>query len=171
MNWKIAVLVGLILWMARAGYGGQAAKDVFACEPDPYRVVSLVGMVSVGLGTNDVVNKVMPCLVKLWDSPAVKNDGDELPSDISNAFLAIMEENPPLFFSIMSQNRQVFKEWLGQLPDNSFTWDRSPPCGLEQKREQLISLLKISDLNDPKLNSLKEQVVQRLASTRCRQIE
>lgn len=170
MNGKIAICVGLLLCMARASCGEQTSKDVFACEPDPYRIVSLVGMVSVGLGADDVVNKVMPCLLKLWIGPA-KNDGDELPGDISNAFLAIMEENPALFFSFMVKNPEVFKEWLEQLPDNSFTWERSPPCQLDRKRQQLISLLRYSNMHDVKLDSLKEQVIGRLSSFRCRQIE
>ncbi|MFZ3201913.1 MAG: hypothetical protein ACLQMT_03895 [Candidatus Acidiferrales bacterium] len=167
---RIAILLGLLVLLAKDSSARQAPKDLFACESDPDRVVSLVGLVSVNLGAEDVVSKVMPCLLTLWAGPA-KNDGDELPGLISSGFLTIMEENPPLFFSFMSKNPQVFTEWLKQLPENSFTWYRSPPCPLEENRKRLISLLKREPVQAAKLQLLKEQVINRLDGIRCRQID
>lgn len=71
----------------------------------------------------------------------------------------------------MSGDAQTFHNWLQELPDLSFTWSGPPPCGLEQKRRQLISLLEHSHVEGRAATSLKGQVIKRLSSIRCRQID
>jgi len=110
----------------------------------------------------------MTCLTKLWRE---NKSGGGLDFYISNAFLSLMEENPPIFFSVMSGEPQMFHEWLGQLQDLSFTWSDEPPCGLEVKRKQLVSILQHTEISQSKGAALKDQAVKKLSSTRCRQIE
>lgn len=144
----------------------QVASGSLSC--DPMKLDSLVGTVSLSLGSDAVVKKAMPCLLKLWHD---NKHGGGLDFYLSNAFLSLMEENPPIFFSMMSNDAGTFNEWLRQLPDLSFTWSESPPCGLEDKRKQLILILEHSQVREPKALSLKEQALKRLSSIRCRQID
>jgi hypothetical protein len=89
---------------------------------------------------------------------------------LPNAFLAVMQGNPQVFFAAMAKNPAIFQRWLDELPE-AFTWFRNPPCLLEPRREQLISLLEHSKMGEPRLDSLKEQVIRKLSPIRCRQIE
>jgi hypothetical protein len=145
---------------------GQAVKETLPC--DPMKLDSLIGTVSLSLGTDSVVKKGTSCIQKLWHQ---NRAGGDLDFYLSNAFLALMEENPPTFFVMMSNDAQTFDEWIQQLPDLSFTWSEPPPCALEDKRKQLISILEHAKIREPKAVSFKEQALRRLSSIRCRQID
>ena len=168
---KIVVLAWLILSMATTAQGRQvpALKSQFACRVDPADpekiLVDILGRMSLQLGTADVAGGAMRCLLKLQPSA----DGI-LAEALPTAFTAVMEQNPPVFFSLMAKNSKVFQEWLQDLPE-VFTWFKNPPCQFGPKREQLISLLEHTKIREPKIQSLEEQVIQKLDSIRCRQIQ
>jgi hypothetical protein len=170
---KIVVFAWLLLSMATpaVSYGQQKELNVvpFPCriDPnDPERVlVDVLGTMSLQLGTDDIAGNAMSCLLKL--RPIA--DGI-VAEDLPTAFTAVMEQNPPVFFSFMAKNPKVFQEWLQDLPE-VFTWFKNPPCLFGPKREQLISLLDHTKMREPRLESLKEQVIHKLHSIRCRQIQ
>jgi hypothetical protein len=148
------------------GQTATASKSALPC--DAMKLDSLVGTVSLSLGNDRVAKGAMTCLLKLWHDN--KNRGG-LDFYLSNAFLALMEENPPTFFSMMSAEPQTFHEWLAQIQDLSFTWSEDPPCGLETKRKQLVSILRHSEIREPKASALEELAIKKLSSIRCRQID
>jgi hypothetical protein len=162
LMWALTMLVIL----AQGLYGQTGTKNPLPC--DPVKLDSLVGTVSLSLGNDRVTKGAMTCLLKLWHEN--KNRGG-LDFYVSNAFLSLMEENPPVFFSVMSGESQTLHEWLEQLPDLSFTWSEDPPCGLEAKRRQLVSILQHSEIKDSKASMLKAATIKRLSSIRCRQID
>lgn len=164
----LSICLGIALSYAAIGYGQSTPppKDATSCAPST--LDSLVGTVSLSLGTDAAVKKAMPCLITLWQR---SRSGGGLGLYVSNAFLSVMQENPNAFFLVMSREPRVFEEWVNGLPDLSFTWSGPPPCGLEQKRKQLISLLEHSQLHEAKASLLKQQVTRRLSSIQCRQID
>ena len=165
----LAVCLGFA--MPAVSYEQQTtnSSDVFSCRIDPKEpervLVDVLGTVSLQLGADDIARDAMTCLLKLW--PVA--DGavaEELPS----ALLAVMGENPQVFFAVMSKNPAIFQTWLEKLP-GAFTWFKNPPCLLEPRRKQFISLLEHTKMQSPKLRSLKEQVIRKLSSIRCQQID
>jgi hypothetical protein len=162
----------LILASPALAHAGQTTlhTTTYACRVDsenPEEVlVQVLGTLSLQLGTDDAATDAMTCLLKLWP-----NADGVVGEDMPNALLVVMEENPEVFFTFMSKSPEIFRKWLEQLPDLSFTWYKNPPCLLEPKREQLISLLEHTKMTDPKLESLKEEVITKLKSIRCRQID
>jgi hypothetical protein len=130
-----------------------------------HEVDRLVGGVMISLGDNGAVDEALACLVSLWR----KNHGDGT-FLTSPALLSVMEANPREFFKQMNAHRDVFGEWLGNLQYDSFTWVHAPPCPLDEKREQLITLL--SESRGVKLvnSEMKRQVLNYLSKIRCRQI-
>lgn len=173
MNGKVVVLALVAFSMATTAQGQQAtaSKNQFACRVDPADpekiLVDILGRMSLQLGTADVAGDAMSCLLKLQRIA----DGI-LAEDLPTAFTTVMEQNPPVFFSFMVKNPKVFQEWLQDLPE-VFTWSKDPPCLFGPKREQLISLLEHTKIPESKIQSLKnqDQVIQRLYSIRCRQID
>jgi hypothetical protein len=171
MNKRFLILIGHlavcgIMVVSCYGQTVTPAKDTLPC--DPMRLDSLVGTVSLSLGSDTVVKKAMPCLLKLWHEN--KNRGG-LDFYLSNAFLSVMEENPSTFFSIMTGDTHTFNDWLQGLPDLSFTWSQPPPCGLEFKRKQLLSILEHSQTMGLPATKLKQSLIRKLSSFRCRQID
>jgi hypothetical protein len=162
---RVLTLLG-ILCPSLYGQTATTTKDSLHC--DPLKLNSLVGTVSLSLGTDRVVIGATTCVLKLWHEN--KNRGG-LDFYLSNAFLSLMGENPPAFFSVMSGEPQMFHEWLGQLQDLSFTWSEEPPCDLEVKRKQLISILQHTEMGKSKAAALKELAISKLSSIRCRQID
>lgn len=170
MNRPIASLICFALSgiIAVSCYGQTAIASKNSLPCDPLKLDSLVGTVALSLGSDSVVRRAMPCLLKLWHEN--RNRGG-LDFYLSNAFLSLMEDNPSTFFSLMSGEPETFHEWLQQLPDLSFTWSEPPPCGLEEKRRQLVSILQHSQIREPKALSLRDLALKRLYSIRCRQID
>ena len=171
MNKKIVVLALLVFSMTTIAQGQQttAPKTQFACGTDRYNseegLVDILGTMSLQLGTADVAGDAMRCFLKL--QPIA--DG-AVAEDLPTAFMAVMEQNPPVFFSFMAKNPKVFQEWLQDLPE-VFTWFKDPPCLFGPKREQLISLLEHTKIQKPENRSLKEKVIHKLYSIRCRQVD
>lgn len=129
---------------------------------------SLIGTVSLSLGSEKAVNNAMPCLLTLWQANRNRGTGAFY---VSNGLLSAMEANPRAFFSTMANEPKVLAEWLHDLPDVSFTWSEEPPCGLEEKRRQLVSLLRQTQIRDRHAFAVKQKVLQRLSTIRCRQID
>ena len=158
-------LIALVVISASFDCYGQG-RSASSC--DLLKLDSLIGTVSLSLGSDIIVGKTMPCLLSLWRENKNRGSGGFY---ISNAFLSVMEENPPAFFSIMLKEPETFSEWMGGLQDLSFTWSGPPPCGLEAKRKQLISILQHSQIGDSKAAALKDAVIIKLSSIHCRQID
>ena len=110
----------------------------------------------------------MPGLLRLWNRRGTLGAGN---LDLSNAFLFVMEENPEAFFSTMATQPGAFAEWIKELPDLSFTWFNAPPCQLDAKRKRLILILEHTEIREVKASQLKEQMLARLLTIRCRQIQ
>ncbi len=145
--------------------GGTRSKGSPDC--DPFKLDSLIGTVSLSLGSDTAVKSVMPCLLRLWHEN--KNLG-AVNFYVSNALLSVMEQNPHAFFSAMAGEARIFHEWLNE-QDLSFTWSDDPPCGLEGKRKQLISILQHSRIAESNASAFKELAINKLSSIRCRQID
>lgn len=168
----ILFAVCLVFSMPAVSYAQQSINlKPFSCridQNDPERVlVDVLGTMSLQLGTDDIAGDAMSCLLKLSSIPGGAGAVTEA---LPKAFLIVMEENPQVFFAAMSKNPAIFQAWLGELPE-AFTWFKKPPCLLDPRRKQLISLLEHTKLREPTLESLKEQVTQRLLSIRCRQVQ
>jgi hypothetical protein len=133
---------------------------------DPMQMEKLMGTVSLSLAIERTVRPTMFCLISVWRG----DQGGSTKFYVSNAFLSIMEANPRVFFSVMAKEPQVFKEWLGGAGDLSFTWSLDPPCGLETTRRHLISVLQHSNVDAGKSSALKDEVIAKLSTIRCRQI-
>jgi len=147
------------------GQGPSTSQDALPC--DLLKLDSLVGTVSLSLGSDTVVRKAMPCLLSLWQQHKNLGSGQFY---VSNAFLAVMQENPTVFFSVMANEGRIFSEWLDELQDLSFTWSFPPPCGKEAKRQRLISLLQHHPIQDSTASALKNRIISKLSTIRCRQI-
>lgn len=172
-----AILKSSLLWISTVilfgvhtiSYGQEnssVAPEKFSC--DLSKLDSLIGTVSLSLGSEKSVTDALPCLVSLWQTNRNRGAGAFY---VSNALLSVMEANPKVFFSMMLNEPKVLAEWLHDLPDVSFTWSDGPPCGLEEKRKQLVILLKHVKISDRNVLAVKQKVLQRLSTIRCRQID
>ena len=135
------------------------------CDLD--HIASMVGSVGLSLGVERVASPTMACLLRLWR----EDKGGTTEYYVSSAFLAIMDENPQVFFASMSTARSVFDEWLNRLEANLFTWPLDPPCPLDTRRTQLIDHLQRIEIKPANLSALKMAVITQLSSIRCRQIK
>lgn len=167
----ILLAVCFVFSTPAVSYGQQTvnSENRFSCRVDSNDserdLVDVLGTVSLNLGADDIAKAGMTCLLKIW--PVA--DG-ALAEDLPNAFLALMGENPQVFFAVMSKNPAIFRRWLEELPE-AFTWYEDPPCLLDPRRTQFISLLEHTKMESPQLESLKEQVIRKLSSIRCQQID
>jgi len=129
----------------------------------------VVGGVSLSLGIDRGVTSAMSCFLKLWR----EDQGGGTKSVVSNAFLSVMEQNPQRFFSIMVNEPKIAAEWLDhdRLQGRSFSWPFDPPCGLETKRKQLISILQHTTITGAKESALKNMVIAKLSTIRCLQLK
>jgi hypothetical protein len=127
----------------------------------------MVGTVAMSLGIERVVNPTMICFLKMWQ----EDQGGTTRYYESSALLAIMDQNPQLFFESMAKEPKVFNEWLNNLEADSFTWPLDPPCPLETRRKQLITMLEHADVSPGSLTTLKNAVTKKLSIIRCRQIK
>ena len=143
--------------------GSGSITNPPACEVDTLTL--WVGKVSYNMGDDPTAREAMLCLMGLW----MKRDG-HAGDYISDAFLAVMADNPPIFFETMASEPTIFSAWLSDLQDRSFTWDMDPPCRLESKRRQLIMILQHTAIPDRKASALRNAVKTKLSTLRCRQI-
>lgn len=144
--------------------GSEDRNGRFIAEVD-----SLIGRAALSLGdTHLLETETVPSLLTLWNERRTLGAGA---LDLSNAFLFVMEENPEAFFSTMAAHSDAFAEWLKELPDSSFTWFNAPPCQLDTKRKQLILILAHTEIREAKASQLKERMLARLSTIRCRQIQ
>jgi hypothetical protein len=150
-----------------------ASQRVSAQTTEPYKPVcdilqidKAIATVSLTLGVDRTVRPTMACLLSLWRD----DKGGGTKRVVSNAFLAIMEQNPQTFFSIMGNEPAVFAEWLDGIADLTFTWPFDPPCQLEVSRAHLISILQTARVAAGRADNLKATVTAKLLSIRCRQL-
>jgi hypothetical protein len=161
----------LVLVLAFIGVTGTtpnvSAQTVAPREPacDVLGIDRLVGSISLSLGIDRAVTPIMSCLLNLWR----EDQGGNTKSVVSNAFLSTMAQNPRTFFSIMTGEPKIFAEWLDGLEPRSFVWPFDPPCQLETSRRHLILILQRSPVDTGRASSMKDTVVAKLSSIRCRQ--
>lgn len=149
---------------------GQVTKDD-ASRPDFHMPAldKLIGTVARSLGDEYWIRtEAMPRLLHWWRERGSLGAAN---SDLSNAFLFIMEENPKAFFVSMSTHPRDFAEWLKEMPDDSFVWMNAPPCPLDAKRKELLLILQHTELTNPSASHLKDQALRVLSAVRCRQIQ
>jgi hypothetical protein len=166
INISRCALFFMILFLGGASASAQITKP-FVPNCDIDHIDSLVGTVAMSLGIERVVLPTMKCLLKLWR----EDQGGTTQYYESRAFLAIMDQNPQLFFASMANEPKIFNEWLNRLGADSFTWPFDPPCELEKRREQLILMLRRVEVRPSNLMLLKDLTIKKLATIRCRQID
>jgi len=164
-------LAGLLLLVfapcsfARQSNGDTATRANQAFDSE---LNTLIGRAALSLGnTQFIETETMPGLMKLWDQRQTLGAGN---LDLSNAFLFVMEENPQAFFVSMAAHPREFDDWLKELPYLSFTWYDAPPCQLETKQKQLILILQHTQIAAPDASRLKDEMLARLSTIKCRQI-
>jgi len=107
------------------------------------------------------------CAIEQWK----RRDG-AIGFAISNAFLAMMNENPTIFFNIMATNGAVFSEWLDKLEPLSFTWHKEPPSPLEKKRKEFVRFLSdLGPLKNKDQDALRQKLLSTLKNIKPRQID
>lgn len=97
MSRRLGLLLRLFTFatvFVTASYTRGSALPNGGLPCDPLKLDSLVGTVSLSLGSDSVVRKAMPCLLSLWRRRS--SGGEQF--YISNAFLSVMQENPSVFF-------------------------------------------------------------------------
>jgi hypothetical protein len=170
---KVAFATCLLLLLGTVAKAKTAVDKIkVSCQLDPNDpegdtrlLANVLGTMSLQLATDDAATDAMTCLLKLWPTA----DG-ALAEEIPSAFLPVMEQNPRVFFSLMLRDPRLFRKWLDDLPE-SFTWFSDPPCPLDETREQLISILQHTQMKEAKVESAKQEVIKRLLSIRCRQVD
>jgi hypothetical protein len=160
-------LLALILLGGPGVAEAAQVTEPYSPQCDHDHIDSMVGSVAMSLGIERVVVPTMTCLLKLWR----EDQGGTTKYYESSAFLAIMDQSPQLFFASMVQEPKIFDEWLNRLQADSFSWPFDPPCGLDARREQLIATLKRTAVSPKDVFALKNAVITKLSSIRCRQIE
>jgi hypothetical protein len=158
------LLISPLLWLGlTAGASGQSNSiDIKSPVCKTISLPYLIGEVALSLGNQQVIEKMMPCFLRLWEEqiPSVGSTNIEL----SNTFVSVMEENPQAFFSAVAAEPKVFSQWLHYLPKVSFTSAQSPACALEAKRKQLIYLLQNANVVGKTEQELRKSVVARLST-------
>ena len=167
MNTALKCLVALAVMLEIGARASAQVTKPYSPQCDHDQIALMVGDVAMSLGIDRVVTPTMACLLRLWRE---EQEGTTRYYE-SSAFLAIMDQNPQLFFSAMPKEPKIFSEWLKRLPDDSFAWPFDPPCGLETRRMQLISVLQRTEVKGANLRALKNAVINQLSLIRCRQIE
>jgi len=163
LKWLLALAVILVV----SASASAQVTEPYSPQCDHDHIALMVGTVAISLGIERVVTPTMACLLRLWR----EDQGGTTRFYESSAFLAIMDQNPQLFFSAMAKEPKIFDEWLKRLPDDSFSWPFDPPCGLETRRMQLISMLQRTEVKEGNLRALKNAVINQLSLIRCRQID
>ena len=106
------------------------------------------------------------CAIAEWQ----RRDG-AIGFTISDAFLAMMEMNPTVFFAVMAENEKSFSEWVNELEPLSFTWHKEPPSPLEGKRKKLIEFLsKVGPLKEEQ-DILRQRLLSALKALKVRQVQ
>jgi hypothetical protein len=159
------LLIAIVVLTASQRVSAQTTEP-FKPVCDILQIDKAIATVSLTLGVDRTVRPTMACLLSLW-----RNDkGGSTKFTVSNAFLAVMEQNPRTFFSVMANEPAVFSEWLNGIADLTFTWPFDPPCQLEVSRAHLISILQNARVDAGRAENLKATVTAKLSSIRCRQI-
>jgi hypothetical protein len=90
---------------------------------------------------------------------------------ISDTFLAMLEENPKVFFDVMANNESIFSEWTNKLGSLSFTWHKEPPSPLEAKRQKFITFLSKLGPLAHREDILRQKLLTTLRNIKVRQVE
>jgi hypothetical protein len=143
-----------------------SAEESSAPECNLNQIDRWVGRAAISRGTKDAIDETLSCLFTLWRD----DRSGSTKFVVSDAFLALMGENPSEFFLLMADEPKIFGQWVGNMDNLSFTWANDPPCQLETTRKRLISTLQYSETAPGRPASFKGEVVRKLTATRCRQI-
>ena len=110
--------------------------------------------------------QAVDCAIEEWK----RKDG-AIGFTISNAFLAMMEANPTVFFDVMTKNETIFSEWVSELRPLSFTWHKEPPSPLEGKRKKFIEVLSKVGPLEKEQDILRQRLLFALKALKVRQVE
>ena len=157
---ELLMITLAVLAFAVTGYCQQNPTDLNAPVCQVISLPYLDGEIALSLGEQKVVEKLMPCFLKLW---AVQLPSAEAASrNISNSFLFVMGENPQAFFDAMATQADVFAEWLKQVRRLSFP-PGSPSCHLQQKRSVLLHVLESSHVAGAQQQALRKSAISALS--------
>lgn len=165
--------IALILVLLFTLYGGYcaAAEPTGNASPDQMcnlqKLETLIGTMAISLGIEPTTDRALQCIAGLWK----KRVSGSASYTLSNSLLAVMETNPKVFLLFVSKDDALLAEWLENLPNLSFTWPHDPPCDLEDKRLQLITLLAAVRMDQADAERARTRIVARLRQIRCRQID
>jgi hypothetical protein len=121
----------------------------------------LAGEIALSLGDQKVVEKMMPCFLKLWAAQIPSTEKDNI--QLSNSFLFAMGENPQAFFSAMAKETDAFSQWLSEFPKLSFSPINSSSCALEDKRKRVIDVLQKAQITGTKEQEFNKAVLLKLS--------
>ena len=168
---NITYVVGFV-WVLVACHAGLASDPCNQCRAnavggDKSGVLQcLVNQLKNEKSDSAKAEVTIRCTIDLWKT----KDGAVGPA-ISDAFLDVMKINPRVFFNVMVQNDSIFSDWLNNLGTLSFTWYKDPPSPLEQKRENLIQLLKSMGPMAGKQGDFRQSLLVTRENIRPRQVE
>lgn len=105
----------------------------------------------------------LSCVLRTWKE--ARGAGPVI-DESSDALIALMQMNPPRFFSRAAVYPAATSDWLAGLQLRSFTWVHGTPCQLDEQRTR--ALRAISDLRlTGRAGQLQRRVVARLKTLRC----
>ena len=164
-----SVLGVLILVSCNLGFAGVGCKPCPTELSDVEKDIilrCLVGHMRMYPEDLEGAKQAVNCAIEEWN----RKDGT-IGSMISNAFIAMMETNPVVFFDVMANNEAIFSEWVDQLRGLSFTWHKEPPSPLEARRKNLVEFLsKVGPLKSQG-DTLRQRLLSVMRLIRVRQVE
>ena len=144
--------------------------DICSCKSSDvnkeYILLCLVGYLQMYPENIEGAKRVVICAIEQWE----KRDG-AIGKAISDAFLAMMEMNPTIFFDEMAKNQRIFSEWLNKLEPYSFTSFKKPPSLLEDRRKKLIEFLSKFGPLPKQEDILRQKLVSVLRTIKVRQVK
>jgi hypothetical protein len=158
---QLLALILTVFAFAAAANCQESAVDLKSPVCKTISLPYLLGEIALSAGDGDVIQKIMPCLLKLWAAQIPNSGADNV--QISNSFLFVMAENPQEFFSAMATQPEIFSEWLNDLPKLSFVARGSEPCRLVQKRSELVHQLQKIHITGDQEHALRKNVIAKLS--------
>jgi len=110
------------------------------------------------------VDKILKCSVYVW-----KNSDGAIRWEISDFYLETLLSYPEAFMAFMNAHNEVFREWLRDINQLSFTWYKETPSPLEAKRKEIIVFLE--RLDEQQYASIKTHILKKLKNLQIRQID
>ena len=81
---------------------------------------------------------------------------------LSKAFIEVCKADQKLLFSMMSEELEVYNDWLSSLQYSYFTWHPDSPSPLEERRKRLIKVLEEGDTLSDNAEKLRENLIEKL---------